>query len=384
MAFYLFNKLKGNPMKKLFFIVIIVTMSFPLTKAQAYKDSWSLGFGLSVPRYVGADMGGKDFSFGGHLSLQNDLSEHVAIRAKASYLMLEALKGVTKTDVIGVGLDLLYNFAPCEPVSPYFGVGIAGIYVNNKKVIDVKKDSYLDYQLNLLFGANWTIDTDWKIKTELGYQTVSNNKLDGKYGPVGGLLGGPQDSYMSFELGAIWYFDKGEVSKYCDIYTGITLPEDAKVDYAKIEEIVRKYTSTPASIDYNRIEDIVKKNSGGAKEKIMASGNWVLVGVNFESGKSSLSSESYPILVNAVQVLLSNPDMKVEIQGHTDNIGSESFNRKLSEQRAETVKRFLVAKGVLASRLSTVGVGSSNPVADNKTTEGRSLNRRIEFKVLGK
>ncbi|MDP3684896.1 MAG: OmpA family protein, partial [Ignavibacteria bacterium] len=97
-----------------------------------------------------------------------------------------------------------------------------------------------------------------------------------------------------------------------------------------------------------------------------------------------LTPESYPILVNAVQLLLSNPDMKVEIQGHTDNIGSDSFNQKLSEQRAETVKRFLVAKGVAASRLSTVGVGPSNPVSNNKTAEGRSLNRRIEFKVLGK
>jgi len=372
-------------MKKLFFVLAVFAFSFSLTNAQSYPDSWSLGFGLSVPRYVGADVGGKDFSFGGHLSIQKDFSEHVGVRVKASYLMLEALKGVTKTDIIGVGFDMLYNLAPCEPVSPYFGIGVQGNYANNKTVIDVKTGSYLDYQVDLLFGANWTIDTDWKIKSEIGYYTVANDRIDGKYGPVGGLLGGAQDAYMCFELGAIWYFDKGEVSKYCDIYTGISAQVDAKVDYAKIEEIVRKYSSTPANVDYAKIEDIVKKNSGGTvKEKIMTSGNWVLIGVNFESGKASLSPEAYPILVNAAQVLISNPDMKVEIQGHTDNIGSESFNKNLSEQRAETVKRFLVAKGVASSKLSTVGVGSSNPVSDNKTAEGRSLNRRIEFKVLGK
>jgi OOP family OmpA-OmpF porin len=79
---------------------------------------------------------------------------------------------------------------------------------------------------------------------------------------------------------------------------------------------------------------------------------------------------------------LKNPDVKVEIQGHTDNIGSDNYNQKLSSLRAETVKNFLIAKGVAANRLTTVGFGKTKMIMDNKTEQGRGLNRRIELKII--
>ena len=79
---------------------------------------------------------------------------------------------------------------------------------------------------------------------------------------------------------------------------------------------------------------------------------------------------------------MKNPDVKVEIQGHTDNIGSDRYNQKLSLQRAETVKNFLIAKGVAADRLTTVGYGKTKMIMDNKTEQGRGLNRRIELKII--
>ena len=110
-------------------------------------------------------------------------------------------------------------------------------------------------------------------------------------------------------------------------------------------------------------------------------GKWILVGVNFDFNKSNLTAESYPILYDAAKTLLMNPDMKVEIQGYTDSIGSEDYNKKLGQRRADVVKNYLTSKGISANRLSTVSYGESNPVADNKTADGRALNRRIEFKV---
>jgi OOP family OmpA-OmpF porin len=151
------------------------------------------------------------------------------------------------------------------------------------------------------------------------------------------------------------------------LYDGIS-PEVPEVDYERIENIVKKHI--PEVVE----TQVVVKEPMEQK--------WVLVGVNFDFNKATLKSESYPILFHAVQVLLMNPDMRVEIQGHTDNIGSEDYNMKLGEKRAQSVKDYLVARGISADRLTTRSFGESQPIADNKTASGREMNRRVEFKVL--
>jgi outer membrane protein OmpA-like peptidoglycan-associated protein len=108
----------------------------------------------------------------------------------------------------------------------------------------------------------------------------------------------------------------------------------------------------------------------------------VLVGVNFAFDKSDLLPESYPVLDKAVKLLNDKPDVKVEIGGYTDYIGTEAYNQELSVQRAQTVKDYLVSQGIAANRLTAVGYGKFNPVKDNRTEEGRAMNRRIVFKIV--
>ena len=136
-------------------------------------------------------------------------------------------------------------------------------------------------------------------------------------------------------------------------------------------------------VDYSRIKDIVKKyKSIGTSTGNVPQENWVLIGINFDFNKATIKPESIPILYNTAEILLKNPDVKVEIQGHTDNIGSDRYNQKLSLQRAETVKNFLIAKGVASDRLTTVGFGKTKMLMDNKSEQGRGLNRRIELKII--
>ncbi len=108
----------------------------------------------------------------------------------------------------------------------------------------------------------------------------------------------------------------------------------------------------------------------------------VLNGIRFDFDKSVIKPEFVPVLDEAVDILKKHADKKVEIQGHTDSIGTEAYNEKLGMRRADAVKMYLVDKGVTADNLTTESFGESNPVADNDTKEGRAMNRRVEFKVM--
>jgi len=103
--------------------------------------------------------------------------------------------------------------------------------------------------------------------------------------------------------------------------------------------------------------------------------------VTFDTNKSTLSSQDKSTL-DRIAGSVSGPGFLVELQGYTDSQGSEQYNIGLSQRRAESVQRYLVSKNVPLYRVSIVGLGKDNPVADNKTSQGRAQNRRVEVRVL--
>src|SRR3989304_6027747 len=108
----------------------------------------------------------------------------------------------------------------------------------------------------------------------------------------------------------------------------------------------------------------------------------VLEGITFETNKSDITPESEKVLMGALKTLQTHSDIEVEISGHTDNVGSNSSNQKLSQRRADAVKAWLVAKGISAGRITAVGYGEESPRVANDTPENKRLNRRIEFKRI--
>ena len=107
----------------------------------------------------------------------------------------------------------------------------------------------------------------------------------------------------------------------------------------------------------------------------------VLNGVNFETGSATLTPGSDAVLERAFFALTSNPQIRIEIVGYTDNVGDQRSNQRLSLRRAEAVSSWLVRKGIGTTRIVTVGMGPLEPLAPNTTPEGRAKNRRIEFHV---
>lgn len=105
-------------------------------------------------------------------------------------------------------------------------------------------------------------------------------------------------------------------------------------------------------------------------------------GILFASGKSELNASSQDALTKFAQTLQDNPETNIAISGHTDNTGSDKINQPLSEERAKSVANFLISKGVASTRMTTVGNGSNQPVADNTTADGRAKNRRVEIVIV--
>jgi outer membrane protein OmpA-like peptidoglycan-associated protein len=101
--------------------------------------------------------------------------------------------------------------------------------------------------------------------------------------------------------------------------------------------------------------------------------------INFDTGKSIIRDESKPVIDQIVQMMKSNPDLKIGVEGHTDNVGTPASNKTLSEARAKSVVSAIVVQGISADRLSPAGFGQDKPIADNNTEEGRAKNRRVEL-----
>jgi OOP family OmpA-OmpF porin len=108
----------------------------------------------------------------------------------------------------------------------------------------------------------------------------------------------------------------------------------------------------------------------------------VLKNVQFESNSSELTAGSSEALDKAVAEMNKYDHLRIEIQAHTDDTGDANYNQSLSQKRAESVREYMVDKGIAADRMEVKGYGESKPIADNNTREGRAANRRVELKII--
>ena len=150
-------------------------------------------------------------------------------------------------------------------------------------------------------------------------------------------------------------------------YEGCPIPDS---DRDGFNDEVDKCPTVASSINNGCPEikqEVIEKISKAAK------------GINFETNSAVINKSSYADLDNIVSMLNSEPTYRVDIAGHTDNVGTPENNLTLSQQRADACKAYLIEKGIAASRISSVGYGDTKPIAANSSEEGRAKNRRTEF-----
>jgi outer membrane protein OmpA-like peptidoglycan-associated protein len=153
-------------------------------------------------------------------------------------------------------------------------------------------------------------------------------------------------------------------------YQGCPIPDRDKDGVNDEEDKCPDLFGTVANQGCPEITEEVKKTVGFAAKNIL-----------FVTGSYKLVSSSYKGLNEVIKIMQANPAMKLQIDGHTDNVGKDDYNQTLSENRAGAVKNYFISKGIDESRITSAGHGETMPIADNKTAAGRQKNRRVEMKL---
>ncbi len=346
-----------------------------------YKTSWYLGIGGTYPRYmtITSPLIAGHSNYGINLSLGYNITEHIGLRLLGNLLSLDSYSNnrgnnnTSRVNMATFNLEVVYTLLACDYLTPYLtgGYGYQLYVFDNPYLVpgrgEIRKDPdglWDGYQLRLGGGLEYRMFNDLSVVTEINYTTASNNRIDGNdtQNEVKGILQSNGDSYMTADLGVRWYFSRGDTSRICNA-GGIREVEIIKE--VPVERIIK---------DTVIVEKIVEN---GVRNKEA----FVLDNIRFKFDQDKLTEESKLILDRVANVLKKFPNEKIEILGHTDNIGDDLYNMNLSERRAISVKNYLISKGVNGENLYTAGCGERKPIATNETPAGRAINRRIEFSI---
>lgn len=292
------------------------------------------------------------------------LNRNLSVEIQAFTNQLETDAGAfTDFYQYGGGVDLMMRAFGHEAVDPFVIGGIGGVYD------DVLPDS--DDGVSLFGNIGLGVLTSPLNRSGLRI------RLEGRY------------LYNRFD-----YQDSSSVSDW-RIGAGLQIPLGAKVVEREVvrEKPVTRTVEVPAEIvdsdgdgvpDQNdecpdTLEGLATDSRGCASSKPQVVR---LEGVNFELDSARLKPGAREILEETARSLRGQPNLRVEIAGHTDSQGSASYNLNLSKRRASAVKTFLIKEGIDPARMEIKGYGESQPVASNDTAAGRQENRRVEFRVL--
>ena len=300
----------------------------------------------------------------GALGLGYMATDRCGLEAVLGYTMTETTIGALDTNVGTGRLDAFYNLMTGDFV-PYFAIGVGAVNFDYD-IPGVEND--MDWMANYGLGCHYFFTDSLALRADVRH-AVSFDETQ---------------NHLLYTLGLTWLLGGGDDGT--QVVKMKPAPEKATVAVTEAP----KPAPAPAPVvpqiadaDRDGVADDKDACPGTpAGAKVDARGCWVIEGLNFATSRADIMADSFARLDEVVTVLKQNPNLKLEIQGHTDSRGSETFNKMLSEQRAGAVLRYFVSKGIAAERLVAKGFGSSQPVADNDTAEGRAENRRVELNPI--
>ena len=334
----------------------------------------------------------------------------------------------TRLDMYGGGM--MYALSIDNSFYPWIGIGASNLWFypkdgNGNQLPNFKEGNYSHYMLTINgdVGVRFMVSKSLSLNVNGGIIVASKDHLDDI------SSGSNSDLLYTATVGLSYYFGRAKdsdgdgVPDYMDNCpntpvgvavdaTGCPLDSDGDgvPDYLDkcpntpagvqvdatgcpldsdgdgVPDYLDKCPNTPAGVQVDstgcpikKAQDTVVVTQPAEIESLVLSGD-----ANFEFNKSKLLPNAYAVLDSLVGTMKAHPEYKWEVGGYTDGIGSASYNKKLSQRRAQSVVDYLVSQGVSRNDLKIVGYGKDDPIATNSTDEGRAMNRRVEIKLLSK
>lgn len=351
------------------------------------------------------------FIFDSDLDYNNDtivglgLGYHLSrdLAAELSYGRIDATRDTPAGRVDGPvdlyrleGLYHLSDITPCENLVPYLAAGLGLMSFDSKPEGGGRDNDFAaDYGVGLKYFVNPDVAFRADIRHVVNFRgegDTSNHNLLYTFGIA--LLFGGGEKAAAAEPEAVPAPQPAPAPPADSDGDGVPDSRDAcprtpmgvsvdkngcplDSDGDGVYDYLDKCPDTPAGAEIDEDGCPVPE-----KAELTQRGTYSFGNIYFDIGKSAIKPDSRPVLDEAVKYMKENPRVRFEIQGHTDNVGSEEFNQKLSDERAEAVRAYMIEKGIAAERLTAKGYSMSVPAAPNDTKEGRAKNRRIEFKPI--
>jgi outer membrane protein OmpA-like peptidoglycan-associated protein len=366
--------------------------------AQDTKERWAWGF------HGGGNLWVNDYSKrligeGGEIMLRYGITRGFSAGLLTGYEELKSdqappLDGVTylKLQAVPIAFVGWLHLAPNRILNPYLYFGAGALLYKRQDGNGVKlTEGKFKTSIYVPFGAGFDVfaSKNVSIDVDLGYRVLDDYTDGRKAGKIGG--------YATAKAGVNFYFGTSASEKEAHARAKAQHEKDLAQAEAERQRALADAEAARvkalAEAEARRIKDstdaaalrLAEMNANRPVDTVIVleRGKTVILrGINFEFNKATLTMDSERTLRMAYNALVASPDVNVLIVGHTDNVGSAVYNKKLSFRRAETVKSWLVGQGIDVKRLSVAGKGFDEPLSDNSTDDGRANNRRIEFRVL--
>lgn len=325
------------------------------------------------------------------LGVGYNFDEHWGAEAVFNFVESEIERKGGDLDAYIYRLDGLYHFMPSQKIVPYIGAGV-GLMTADRERRSTDNDPIVNYGGGLKFFFNKALALRADVRHIISFDDTYNDfvyTIGLSYN-----FGGDEKTQKKDSDNDGVYDD---MDKCPDTPHGIAVdsagcPLDSDRDgvYDNMDRcpdtplgVAVDSTGCPLDSDRDGVYDYKDKcPETPAGVKVDSRGCWVIKGVHFDTAKWDIKPEFYPILDEVVTVLANKPDLKIEIVGHTDNRGTLTFNQKLSENRAKAIIEYFIKEGVNSERLSSKGLGLTQPIDTNDTPEGRAKNRRVELKPI--